>query len=90
MKIKIGNFALALALCGTFFLLLPTTSSAQDVFNPDFNQPGNNGGGGGCNWCELDYCGCATTAWAGAQVLTGWDCTCSDNYCERDCNYSPR
>ena len=92
MKIKIGRVgSVALLLFVVSLIVLPVTSFAQEVENRDFGI-GGGGGGGGCSIdsCSQDYCGCSTTSVGGFYVLVGWDCTCYDNYCEKDCHYEPR
>jgi hypothetical protein len=94
MKMKIGRVgSVALLLFLTSMIVLPVTSFAQDdVLNRDFNIGGGGVGAGSCtiDTCSQDYCGCSTTQVGGAYILVGWDCTCSDNYCSKSCNYAPR
>jgi hypothetical protein len=93
MKMKIGRVrSVALLLVVASLLVLPVTSFAQsDVFNRDFNI-GGGVGAGSCtiDTCTQDYCGCSPTQVGGTYVLVSWDCTCSDTYCDKNCNYAPR
>jgi hypothetical protein len=76
MSWKLRVVLLSFALISTFAL----ESRAFDDFKP---PTGTSGGGGGCNYCNLDQCGCPSYP----GCTTNFNCSCSSIWCSRQCSF---